>query len=188
MSEDVLKLLSARAAAMAEHDGVAVAVVHIFGASNDIVADVGTARDALIGKPGLLADMLSDMADAATVDLADIDPVTEARRLADEAIATALAAAERADQLTAEADRLQAEKDAADKEAADKAAADQAEADRLAAEKAAADQAEADRLAAEKAAADQAEANRLQAEKDAADKEAAEKAAGETTVQGKKRR
>lgn len=126
MSEDVLKLLTARAAAMAEHDGVAVAVVHIFGASNDIVADVGTARDALIGKPGLLADVLSDIADAEATDLdkdLDIDPVAEARRIADEATAAALAAAERADQLTAEADRLQAEKD---KEAADKAAAEAA--------------------------------------------------------------
>lgn len=125
MSEDVLKLLTARASAMAEHDGVAVAVVHIFGASNDIVADVGTARDALIGKPGLLADILSDLADAeaADIELVDVDPVVAARKAADDAeaqrVADENAAAEKA-----EADRIAAEKDAADKEAADKPAAE----------------------------------------------------------------
>jgi len=145
MSEDVEKLLAARAARMADHDGVGVALVHIFGAANDVMTDLLTARDSLIGQPGRLADMLSDMADAdmaADADPADIDPVADARKAADDAIAVALAAAERADALTAEADRLKAEKDAADA----------AEADRIAAEKAAADAAEAERIAAEKAA------------------------------------
>lgn len=150
---DVENLIAARAAAMAEHDGVGVQVVHIFGAANQLTVEVGSSRDRLIGQPGLLADVLSDLADAEARDASDIDPVTAAREAADAATEAALAAAQRADELTAEADRLQAEKEAADK----------AEAERLAAEQAAADAAEAERIAAEKAAT--AEDERLAAEK-----------------------
>lgn len=152
---DIENLIATRAAAMADHDGVAVQIVHIFGAANQLTVELGTARDRLIGKPGLLADTLSDLADAANAEPEEIDPVEAARKAADEAQTAALEAAQRADELIAEADRLQAARDAQEK----------AEAERLAAEQAAADAAEAERLAAEQAAADAAAAEATAAAK-----------------------
>jgi hypothetical protein len=46
--EDVLR---ARAEAMAEHDGVPVAPVHIHGAANQLQAELITVRDGLLNPP-----------------------------------------------------------------------------------------------------------------------------------------
>lgn len=51
-------LIVARAAAMAQSDGVGVQIVHVFGATNQISAELATARDRLIAHPGLIADVL----------------------------------------------------------------------------------------------------------------------------------
>lgn len=132
MSE-IETLIVRRAAEMAEKDGVGVQIVHVFGATSQLSAALAEARDRLINHPGQIADTLSalfDADDATAGEDADLDPVEAARKAADEAQTVALEAAQRADELTAEADRLQAQKEA------DEAAA--AEAARVAAEEAAA--------------------------------------------------
>jgi formylglycine-generating enzyme required for sulfatase activity len=118
---------------------------------------------------------LDDAAKAAA--LKATEDKAAAEKAEQERLATEKAAAEQK-----EKDRLAAEAAQA-KTPAEKAAAEQAERDRLAAEKAAnaekgaAAKAEQERLAAEKAAAAKAEKERLAAEKAAADKAAKEKAA-----------
>lgn len=136
-------LIVSRAAAMAATDGVGVQVVHVFGATSQINAELATARDRLIAHPGQIADVLSALFDAE--DAAEpLDPVEAAHKAADKAEAAALEAAQRADDLRAEAERLKAEREAEEA----------AEAERLVAEQAAAESAEAERLAAEQAAAE----------------------------------
>lgn len=152
---DIDTLIVARAAAMAEKDGVGVQIVHVFGAANQLTAELGEARDRLINHPGQIADTLSVIFAAngtAAAEGEDLDPVEAARKAADDAQTAALEAAQHADELTAFANSLQAQK-----EADEAAAAEAAEAERLAAEAAAAEAAEAERLAAESAAAEAAE-------------------------------
>lgn len=133
MSE-IETLIVRRAAEMAEKDGVGVQIVHVFGATSQLSAALAETRDRLINHPGQIADTLSalfDTEDAATGEDADLDPVEAARKAADEAQTIALEAAQRAYELTAEADRLQAQKEAdeAAAAAAEEAAAAAAQAE-----------------------------------------------------------
>lgn len=75
---EVEALIVARAANMADHDGVALQIVHIFGAANQLTAELGSARDRLIGQPGLIADTLSDPAEAEVEVASANEPVAAA--------------------------------------------------------------------------------------------------------------
>lgn len=123
---EIETLIVRRAAEMAEKDGVGVQIVHVFGATSQLSAALAETRDRLINHPGQIADALSalfDAEDAATGEDEDLDPVEAARKAADEAQTAALEAAQRADELTAVADQLQAQKEADEAAAAEAAAA-----------------------------------------------------------------
>lgn len=122
---EIETLIVRRAAEMAEKDGVGVQIVHVFGATSQLSAALAEARDRLINHPGQIADTLAALfdAEAAAGEDEDLDPVEAARKAADEAQTTALEAAQRADELTAVADQLQAQKEADEAAAAEAAAA-----------------------------------------------------------------
>lgn len=122
---EIETLIVRRAAEMAEKDGVGVQIVHVFGATSQLSAALAEARDRLINHPGQIADTLSALfdAEAAAGEDEDLDPVEAARKAADEAQTAALEAAQRADELTAVADQLQAQKEADEAAAAEAAAA-----------------------------------------------------------------
>lgn len=122
---EIETLIVRRAAEMAEKDGVGVQIVHVFGATSQLSAALAEARDRLINHPGQIADTLSALfdAEAAAGEDEDLDPVEAARKAADEAQTAALEAAQRADELTAVVDQLQAQKEADEAAAAEAAAA-----------------------------------------------------------------
>jgi hypothetical protein len=76
---DIENLIVRRAAGMAEKDGVGVQVVHVFGATSQLSAEMAEARDRLIHHPGQIADTLSAL--FAADEAAATDVSAELRRL-----------------------------------------------------------------------------------------------------------
>jgi len=66
-------LLTDRASAMAQHDGVAPSTVHFHGAANQLQAELLTARDRLISQPATAAEIVAIGYDPGSV--AEVQPV-----------------------------------------------------------------------------------------------------------------
>lgn len=134
-------LIVRRAAEMAEKDGVAVQIVHVFGATSQLAAALAEARDRLINHPGQIADTLSNLFDADEAASAAVPE--DLRRLV---IAARIVAYE--DQSPEALEELDKASEAFSELVPWDNEPD-AEAERLAAEQAAAAAAEAERIAAE---------------------------------------